>query len=221
MKISRQTLFVLLLISFAAFPQWQIKSLSADKNIQWNNTAVNNPSLSGSGSIGIRAGVGTDINLGIAYGGGINYLLDLNASAVELGFVVFGGSFEETTNDFNTYNEKTDILVFGVLANYLFGYQLKKSSIFGVIGLGFAAISVDWEESSPDDVSLGTPLPGGGSKQSENATAGGSVINLGFGMSFNGGLDLRAEAPTIFIFGAPGDAAAIVPTFLITVGYRF
>ena len=32
-------------------------------------------------SIGIRAGIGTDINLGLAYGGGINSLLDLHNNA--------------------------------------------------------------------------------------------------------------------------------------------
>ena len=46
-----------------------------------------------SSSIGIRAGIGTDINLGFAYGGGINYLLNLNQNAVEIGLVVFGGQF--------------------------------------------------------------------------------------------------------------------------------
>ena len=172
-------------------------------------------------SIGIRAGIGTDINLGLAYGGGINYLLDLNDNAVEIGIVIFGGHSEETTVEFNTYNEKTDVLVFGVLSNYLFGYKLKKPGLFGVIGLGFAAISVEWEESSPNDISLGTPLPGGGSKQSVDATGAGSVFNLGFGIAFKGSFDVRVEVPVIFIFDAPGDAAAIVPTFMLTAGYHF
>ncbi len=172
-------------------------------------------------SIGIRAGLGTDINLGLAYGGGINYLLDLNYNAVEIGIVVFGGNSEETTVEFNTYTEETDVFVFGVLSNYLFGYKLKKPGLFGIIGLGFAAISVEWEESSPDDISLGTPLPGGGSKQSVDASGAGSVFNLGFGISFKGGFDARVEVPVIFIFDAPGDAAAIVPTFMLTAGYHF
>jgi hypothetical protein len=221
MRLSLQFLFVLILLSQTAVSQWQNQGLSAENDNLWGKSTAINPSLGGPGSIGIRAGIGTDINLGLAYGGGINYLLDLKGSAVELGFVVFGGHSEETTEEFNTYTEKTDVLVFGVLSNYLFGYKLKKSSLFGVIGLGFAAISVDWEESSPNDISLGTPLPGGGSKQSSDGTGAGSVFNLGFGMSFNGGLDIRAEAPVIFIFGPPGSASSIVPTFMATIGYHF
>lgn len=218
MKIFLQIFFWIIVISYTTLPQRLMENRSTIKTgILSTNEPVSYSNQQG--SFGIRAGIGTDINLGIAYGGGINYLINLNT--IELGIVVFGGHFEETTVDFNTYNEKTDILVFGVLSNYLFGYRHKKSGPFGVVGLGFAAISVEWEESSPNDVSLGTPLPGGGSKQSEDATAAGSVINLGFGMAFNGGFDLRAEVPVIFIFGAPGEAAAIIPTFLITAGYRF
>ena len=203
MKTLTQISVFLFLISQIILPQGAKQNwYTLIKGLQ--ETLVTNPSSTKSGSIGIRAGIGTDINLGLAYGGGINYLIDLNGNAIELGFVVFGGHSEETTEDFNTYNEKTDVLVFGVLSNYLFGYKHKKSGLFGVIGLGVAAISVEWEESSPNDGSLGTPLPGGGSKQSEDATGAGSVFNLGFGMAFKGGFDLRAEAPIIFIFGAPG-----------------
>jgi len=219
-KYFQQISFFLLFLSPILIAQQVNQNLSAEKKGLWETAATYHYS-SGSGSIGIRAGVGTDINLGLAYGGGINYLLYLNNNAVELGIVVFGGHSEETTVEINTYNEKTDVLVFGVLSNYLLGYKIKKTGFFGVIGLGFAAISVEWEESSPNDVSLGTPLPGGGSKQSADATAAGFVINLGFGMAFKGGFDLRAEAPVIFIFDAPGQSSSIIPTFMITAGYRF
>ena len=90
-----------------------------------------------------------------------------------------------------------------------------------MIGLGFTAINVEWEESSPDDSSLGTPLPGGGSKQSEDATVAGSVFNLGFGIAFEGGLDIRFEAPIIFIFDVPGNTSSVVPTFMATISYHF
>lgn len=220
MKILLQILFMILLVSQPITPQWAIQNPSFGIKDLFP-TIGTNPSSSKTGSIGIRAGVGTDINLGLAYGGGINYLINLNTNAIELGFVVFGGHSEETTEEFNTYIEKTDVMVFGVLANYLYGYKLKKSGLFGVIGLGFAAISVEWEESSPNDISLGTPLPGGGSKQSSDGIGAGSVFNLGFGMAFNGGFDIRAEAPVIFIFGPPGGASSIIPTFMATIGYHF
>jgi|WetSurMetagenome_2_1015567.scaffolds.fasta_scaffold14044_4 hypothetical protein len=220
MKTLLKILFMILLVSQTVSPQQAMLYQSYGIS-DLLPTFENNPFSIKSGSIGIRAGVGTDINLGLAYGGGINYLINLNNNAIELGFVVFAGHSEETTEEFNTYIEKTDVMVFGVLANYLYGYKLKKSGLFGVIGLGFAGISVDWEESSPNDISLGTPLPGGGSKQSSDGTGAGSVFNLGFGMAFNGGLDIRAEAPVIFIFGPPGGASAIIPTFMATIGYHF
>lgn len=217
-------LFKILVFFFMAqlitFPQFATKSGSIEKKDMWK-VSQSDPYSNKSGSIGIRGGIGTDINLGLAYGGGINYLMNLNINAVEMGLMVFGGHSEEITEEFNTYTEKTDVLVYGVLVNYLFGYEPNKSGFFGMIGLGFSGISVQWEESSPNDQTLGTPLPGGGSKQSEDATAAGSVLNLGFGIVFGGGVDIRAEAPVIFIFGAPGDAASVIPAFLVTLGYRF
>lgn len=170
------SIFSFMLISFYS----AIAQMKTQQHFTYSKTQA---LIKTNSSIGIRAGIGTDINLGLAYGGGINYLLDLNTNAIEIGIVIFGGHSEETTVEFNTYNEKTDVFVFGVLSNYLFGYKLKKPGLFGIIGLGFAAISVEWEESSPNDISLGTPLPGGGSKQSVDATGAGSVFNLGFGMA--------------------------------------
>lgn len=172
-------------------------------------------------AIGLRAGIGTDADLGIAYGVGANYLVTLPNNAVELGLIVFGGSFEETTEEYNTYEETTDLVVFGVMANYLVGYRPGESSTFFVAGMGLASVSVDWEERSPNDVSLGTPLPGGGSMQSASGSAAGTVFNLGVGQSFKGGFDLRLEVPVILAFSAPGEAATVVPTVIATAGVRF
>lgn len=172
--------------------------------------------------IGIRAGVGTDVNLGIAYGAGGNYLLTFPQNSLELGVVFFGGSFEETTEEaINTYEEKTDIFVFAAMANYLFGYAPNKPGPFFIAGIGLASVSVEWEERSDGDVSLGTPLPGGGSMQSEEGSGGGTVFNLGVGGSFASGFDIRAELPVIVTFSAPGDASSVVPTLMVTAGYRF
>lgn len=169
------------------------------------------------GSFGIRGGLGTDINLGLGYGLGINFLFP--NSDIELAVVLFGHSSEETTVDYNTYNETTDLFVFGIMGNYLIGYKYKQPGFYGIVGFGFSAISVDWEESSPDDTSLGTPLPGGGSKQSESGTGGGSIINAGVGYSF-GQLSLRGEFPIIISF-ADYESSSVVPTFMITLGYNF
>ncbi|NOQ96958.1 MAG: outer membrane beta-barrel protein [Calditrichae bacterium] len=178
-------------------------------------------SAQSSGSWGIRGGVGTDISGGIAFGGSINYLFPSNQNHWEIGPVLYISSSEETTTDYNTYTEKTDLTVFGVMANYLINYEPEGAGTFFLVGLGLAGVSVEWEESSPDDESLGTPLPGGGSKQSEDGTAGGSVLNIGAGYKFSGNVDIRAELPIILIFGAPGNASSVVPTLTATVGIRF
>ncbi len=172
--------------------------------------------------IGLRAGVGTDINLGIAYGAGVNYLLSLPQNSLELGVVFFGGSFDETSEEGNSkYDETTDLIVFGLLANYLIGYTPNQPGTFFVAGFGLASINVEWEERSDTDVSLGTPLPGGGSKQAEDGSTGGTVFNLGFGRSFAGGFDVRAELPVIVSFSSPGNSSTVIPTLIVTAGFRF
>lgn len=174
--------------------------------------------------IGIRGGIGTDINLGLAYGLGGNFLINLpnNNNSLELGVVFFGGSFKESTDEgIHTYEEKTDIFVFGLLANYLIGYTPRQPGLFFITGVGIASISVDWEERSSTDSSLGPPLPGGGSMQSSDGTTGGTVLNLGIGKSFSSGLDIRAELPVIVAFAPPGGASSVVPNLIVTLGYRF
>lgn len=172
--------------------------------------------------IGLRGGVGTDVGLGLAYGIGGNYALDLPSNSLELGVVFFGGGFEETS-DWGThrYEETTDIIVVGFVANYLMGYAPRQPGLFFITGIGLASISVEWEERSATDRSLGPPLPGGGSMQSDDGTTGGTVFNLGIGRSFAGGMDLRAELPIIVTFAPPGGASSVVPTLMATLGYRF
>ena len=107
------------------------------------------------------------------------------------------------------------------MANYLIGYTPGKSGLFFITGIGLASISVEWEERSDTDVSLGPLLPGGGSMQSEDGTAGGTVLNLGIGRSFSNGWDIRAELPVIVTFAPPGESSAVIPTMIATLGYRF
>ncbi len=172
--------------------------------------------------IGIRAGAGTDISLSLAFGAGVNYLLDLPKNALELGVVFFGGRFKESTDiGIHTYDETTDLLVFGLMANYLIGYTPNQPGKFFIMGVGIASVNMEWEEQSTTDGSLGTPLPGGGSMQSEDASAGGSLLNLGFGLTFSGGFDVRIELPVIVSFSAPSQASSVIPTLILTAGLRF
>ena len=178
--------------------------------------------LGQTGSFGIRGGIGTDISGGLAYGGSVNYMIPSGNNALEVGAMIFGSSFEETTEEeINTYEETTDLFVVAVMANYLLNYSPDKSGLFVLAGVGLGAVTVEWEERSDTDTSLGTPLPNGGSKQAEDGSAGGSIINIGAGFSAGNGFDMRVELPVIVIFSAPGEAASVAPALTLTAGFRF
>lgn len=174
------------------------------------------------GTVGIRAGIGTDITGGIAYGVQLNYTLNQNRNGIEMGLAVFGGHFEEESdNGFNVYKEETDVLVIGALVNYLFRWSLDVPGPYFLAGIGVGAFSVEWQESSDTDTSLGTPLPGGGSMQSEDGTTAGLLLNFGIGHRFNKTFDLRAQIPTFFISGTDTRDGKVVPTITLTAGLSF
>ena len=182
----------------------------------------NNAYAEKAGSVGVRFGIGTDINGGIAYGGQLNYTLYQNLNAVEMGLAVFGGKFEEDSNNgFNNYHEETSIFVIGAIVNYLFRYSLDVSGPYLLAGIGVGTISVEWEESSDTDSSLGTPLPGGGSMQSEEGSVAGLILNFGIGHRFNKTFDLRAQVPTFFISETENRDGKVVPMITITAGLSF
>ena len=168
---------------------------------------------------GIRAGLGTDITGGIAYGVGVNYLVN---DLAELGILIFGGKFTETTNNgFNDYTETTRVFVFALMANYLFNYDEDDDVWFFIAGFGLASVYVEYEESSPTDTSLGAPLPGGGSSYTEEAGAGGTIFNIGGGKRINAAWDIRFEIPVIVSFASYEQASSVIPTLIVTAGYRF
>jgi len=174
------------------------------------------------GSVGIRAGIGTDIQGGIAYGLQLNYTLFTLPNAIEMGLAIYGGHFEEDSNNgFNDYHEETDILVIAAMVNYLFRYSMEQSSVYFLAGGGVGAVSVEWTESSDTDTSLGPPLPGGGSSQSEEGTVAGLLLNFGLGYRFTENFDLRAQVPVLFVSGGDERDGVVVPLFTITAGVNF
>lgn len=177
----------------------------------------------GEGGWGIRGGLGTDIDLGLAVGLGGSYVLPLESQpfSLEFGADFLYSSTDETTTTRFRYDETTEMDIFGVRANMLFKYARSRPSWYYIAGVGAAAVSVDWEETSPDDSSLGTPYGNGGSMQSESGSAAGGVINLGVGRNFGRGFDTRLEMPMLVLFSDVGDAATFVPTVLVTATYRF
>lgn len=181
------------------------------------------------GRAGVRFGVGTDIEGGLAWGGQIDYTLFQDPNAFELGFAVFGGNFKETSDNgfavgtpqYNQYDEETKIRVFGVIANYLFRHSMELSGPYFVGGVGVGAVSVEWREESATDTSLGPPLPGGGSFQEEEGSTAGVILNVGIGHRINEKFDLRAQVPTFFISGGEDRDGKVIPTFTITAGVGF
>jgi hypothetical protein len=170
--------------------------------------------------LGFRGGAGTDITFGgLAFGGGISKLF---LSNIEGGLVFYYGSFtEQSSNGVNSYTDVTKIVAFGAFANYLWGYSRDRGGFYLVGGVGLAYLGINWEESSPTDTSLGTLLPGGGSKTTFDGSTGGTLVNLGVGYALAGGLDARFEVPIVIAFGGTGGASSIIPLFALTVGYRF
>ncbi len=184
-------------------------------------TIADPPSGPNKGRFGIRGGVSTDISGGLVFGGSLNYLLPTYSNPFEIGLVVFGGSFEETTEEFHTYVEKTDILVIGLSGNYLINYNQSSQGLFFLVGTGLAFIDVTWEESSDTDESLGPPLPGGGSIQSDEGSTFGFIFDLGIGYKFSNNVDARFEIPVFIITSAPGKASSVAPTLVLTLGVGF
>ena len=169
----------------------------------------------------MRIGLGTDASGGLAYGVEVNILKEKDGNGIEIGAILFGGSFEEDSNNgVHDYHEETDVFVLAVLANYLMQYEPVKSAYF-VFGFGVGLIAVDWSESSPTDPSLGTPLPGGGTIQEEDGSAAGTIINIGVGYRFTDETDFRVQVPTMVILGGPDRSSSTIPMLSVTVGIRF
>lgn len=174
------------------------------------------------GQLGIYAGAGTDISLGLGYGIKGSYLIASGqGSAYEIGPEFFYAKGSETSSEgIHEYKETTEVTVFGVLANYLAGYRAFEDSTYFIVGLGFFSVNVSWEESSPTDTSLGTPL-GSGSSQSADGSGFGTIVNFGIGHLFKSGLDIRLELPILVISNPAGNASAIAPAITIMAGLRF
>ena len=129
-------------------------------------------------SVGARGGIGADITFdGVAFGAGVNKLF---MDQLEVGLVFYYGSFQQTSNNgVNTYVDTTKITALAAFLNYLYGYNRNQGGFYFLAGAGLAYLGVNWEESSKTDPTLGTPLPGGGSKQTFAGSVGGALVSLG------------------------------------------
>ncbi|MEK6749462.1 MAG: hypothetical protein AABY83_09685 [Pseudomonadota bacterium] len=169
----------------------------------------------------LRAAVGTDVSLGLGYGAGLRFLKSSGLQTMEFGPDLFIAKSTYTSQEFHQYTETTDLKVFAVRINWLSDYAPKQQSTYWVYGVGAAAISMVWEESSPTDTSLGTPCCGGGSKHSKDGTAFGALLTIGAGKSLTENVDVRVEFPIIIIPSPVGNAAAFIPTATLSLGIGF
>jgi hypothetical protein len=180
------------------------------------------------GVLGVHIGAGADITGGVAYGGQLDYTIEQERNAIELGLTIFVGAITEDSDNgydssspyYNEYHEETDILVFAAIANYLIRYSAELSGPYFVAGAGVGAFSVKWTETSATDTSLG-PRWGNGSMQSEDGTAAGAIVNFGIGTRINEKFDMRLQVPTFFISGGETRDGGIIPTLTITAGLKF
>ncbi len=161
-----------------------------------------------SGSFLIRGGVGTDITGGLGFGGGLGFVWtpSFSSTGMEFGVDYFFHSSEEDNDSGN--KEKTELGIFTGRVNWLWNYDPGQGSVYFITGVGFVVASIDWREDGPNY------------RDSFDATSAGNVINLGGGWQSPAGFGVRIETPLLFFYNT-GSASAFVPTFVLSLVYRF
>lgn len=165
----------------------------------------------------VKAGIGTDVNLGIALGGGFGYLMEFSGMPpleVDIDYYYYHGldtSKEQVGNSLNTYNDTTTLRVFAVTANLLHGFQPEKAGFYFITGAGAGAVSLDWKHQSPEDTSY---------NDSGSSNGGGILVNLGAVYAFGRGFEIRLLAP-ILVFNGPLDTLGFAPMLNLTAALRF
>ena len=164
-----------------------------------------------------RAGLGTDINLGIAVGGGFGWLKDFpGLPPVDFGvdFYYYHGTerTEEMVSTFlRHYEDTTTLMVFAVSADLLHDYVAGRRGFYYLTGLGAAAVSVEWVGYSADDPSY---------NDSRDYASAGLLVKLGLAYAFGSGLELRLVAP-ILVFEGPQDSLGFAPMLNLAAALRF
>jgi hypothetical protein len=164
-------------------------------------------SLSG---FGVHGGIGTDISLGLGFGGGANYVLQADWLAYEFGIDIYYAHSDVSAPDGPMnyiYRDVTTTIFYAAAFNMLFNYLPKSAGFYFIVGTGAGAANVDWVGSSTDDPTY---------NDSWNRTLGGTLVNFGAGYTFGNGIELRLQAPILIIFDGP-----LAPLLNLSAGYRF
>ena len=168
-------------------------------------------------SFSARAGLGTDINLGVAVGGGFGWLKDFpGLPPVDFGidFYYYHGTerTEEMVSTFlRHYEDTTTLTVFAVSADLLHDYEAGRKGFYYLTGLGAAAVSVEWVGYSADNPSY---------NDSRDYASAGLLVKLGLAYAFGSGLELRLVAP-ILVFEGPQDSLGFAPMLNLAAALRF
>jgi hypothetical protein len=181
----------------------------------------------GTGSMGIRGGVGTDFEFsGMAYGGGVSYVWmpvgSNRALEISADVLVHRSSKVDSDQDSEAYyDENLGVNIFGVKANTLFNYDPDENQAFFIAGAGFGVGSIDYEEWRKPVDSDGKLTGERTLYDWEDGSSGAALLNLGFGYTLGNRTELRAEIPTFIFFNSAGAGGVIVPTISLGLLYRF
>jgi hypothetical protein len=183
-------------------------------------TSVQEQSSPAPGAFAIRAGIGTDPNLGLGIGFGARYAwFGASTTSFEFGADYFYNKSTES-NDRQaggitvTDEEVTKLGVFGVRGNALFNYAPDKGGVYFIVGFGFVVANVQWTEDWTDANGKNTY------HDDLDVTSGGNIFNFGIGVSISSAFEARLETPMLFFYNS-GNASAFAPTITLSLQYQF
>jgi len=145
----------------------------------------------------LKYGIGTDINLGIALGIGLNLDMKFGDSEIQAGPIFYYNRWTWEGVDgsaSNYYEEQANTMVIGGLINSTLPSNDPTLSI--LYGYGVAFVRYNYQQTSPDDSSIG-PLINGEYVQDDTYTGVGVVTNFGINKRFSDTLELQFEMPVI------------------------
>lgn len=179
--------------------------------------AVSHSSAQSLRSPGIRFEVGVDDEGRLALvDTEISILKEQQSYSVELGIGIFSGLHRTgTQTTVYDFQKRTHIIAIALMANLLY-HRSPASSAYFVMGVGAGPVSVKWQEvRRPAALQYYWEA-----LAREDATAAGIIFNIGAGYRFFEWADLRLQARSFAILGAPREIPSTIPTVNLSLGLR-
>ena len=165
---------------------------------------------------GVRFGIGTDLSPGISYKAEFDFRL---ADNFDIGALFLATSSLKSWNSgTHDYTEKRRVYFYGAIGTWLIHYRPEEAKLYYLLSAGGGIFYYDLQKSSSTDGLLGTPLPGGGSRQSIFVNQLSIVAIPGVGHSFKSPFGLRFEVPLLIPID---NGVGVVPLFQLTAGIEF